>query len=150
MDIEATGLIETLNPGNPTLGCTDDETVMLDFDNTSFADVLVYAQPALKHFRLQGFIILESSDENYHVVFDRKVSWSENIQIVAWVSLIAQHDGLLKWFRMQRIKQSSTLRVSAKHDKPMPRIVARVSEQHQQLASFMEYRAFLQTIDFEP
>jgi hypothetical protein len=32
----------------------------------------------------------------------------------------------------------------------MPRIVARVSEQHQQLASFMEYRAFLQTIDFEP
>jgi hypothetical protein len=138
-----------LNRANPILGYTDTETVMLDIDDISFDDVLMYAQRALTHFKLQGFIILQSSEHNYHVIFDRQVSWSENLQIVAWVSLIAQHEGLLKWLRMQCIKQSSTLRVSKKHGKPMPSIVYCVGEQHQQLASFLEYRALIQTIDFE-
>jgi hypothetical protein len=149
MDMMDIGLIAMLNPAKPILGYSDTDTVMLDFDNTTFDDVHAYAQQALNFFHLQGFIILQSSKSNYHVVFDRPVSWSENMRIVAWVSLIAQHEGLLKFLRMQCIKESSTLRISAKHDKPMPRIVARVGQQNQQLISFLSYRTLIQTIDRE-
>jgi hypothetical protein len=50
---------------------------------------------------------------------------------------------------MQCIKQSSTLRVSAKHDKPMPRIVARFGRQERQIESFLQFRSLVQTIDYE-
>lgn len=56
--------------------------------------------------------ILRSSNDSYHVVFDRPVSWSKNMSIVAWASLMTNHAKLAKWFIMQCIKQASTLRVS--------------------------------------
>ena len=56
--------------------------------------------------------IIKSSENCYHVVFNRGVSWSENMRIVAWVSLLSHNRGLLRWFVMQCIKESSTLMVS--------------------------------------
>jgi hypothetical protein len=107
------------------LGYTDKATVKLDFDDASFKEVKSWALRTMKWFRLRGFIILKSSKNHYHVLFDRSVTWKRNVHIVAWVSLESKNEGLKKWFLMQCIKESSTLRVSPKGAKLSPRVVFR-------------------------
>lgn len=135
----------------PILGITDDETVMLDFDNTSFKWVKYWALRACRWFKLNGFIILKSSKNCYHVVFDRKVSWRKNMHIVAWVCLLSKHRKLTRWFIMQCIKEKgSTLRVSPKsgnpNPKPSPRVVYRYGKQDGQIREFLNYRKMLKNI----
>lgn len=76
------------------LGFTDDETVMLEFDNMPFKQVKYWAFRAMRWFKLKCFIILKSSEKCYHVVFDRKVSW---------VFPLSKHKKLTGWFIMQCI-----------------------------------------------
>jgi len=128
------------------LGFTDRNTVKLDFDNTPFKTVKYWAIRTMRWFRLKGFIILKSSKKSYHVVFDKKVSWEKNVKIMAWVSLLSQNKNLQKWFIMQCIKGSSTLRVSAKTEKPEPRIVYRYGSQNGQIAEFLAYRSLIKGI----
>lgn len=131
---------------NSILGYTDDETVMLDFDETPFKAVKHWARTAMERYNLSGLLIQKSSEGNYHVVFNRKVTWSENMSIVAWVSLQSKNMGMLKWLRMQCIKQSSTLRVGPKGEKNSPRIVYRERMEDQQIHGFLEYRKFVKKI----
>ena len=123
-----------------TVGITDDETVMLDFDDTSFREVLYWARRAVEWHRLGGFIILKSSPGCYHVVFDRGVSWAENMRVVAWVAQLSGNVGLQRWHRMQCIKLASTLRVGPKGEKPSPRIVKREGTQEGRIPDFLENR----------
>jgi hypothetical protein len=135
------------NNGLPfILGVTDSESVKLDFDNTRFKTVKYWAFRTMKWFKLKGFIILKSSKNSYHVVFDKKVSWKENVKIMAWVCLLSQHKALTKWFLMQCIKEGSTLRVSEKKEKPQPRIVYRYGSQNNQIAEFLAYRKIVKSI----
>ena len=83
---KANGLTEKWNH-RPVIGYSDKETVMLDFDYMPFKSVRYWALRTLKWFKLGGFLILKSSRECYHVVFDRTVSWTENMRIVAWLCL---------------------------------------------------------------
>jgi len=62
------------------------------------------------------------------------------MHIVAWVSLLSYHDKLKMWFLMQCIKESSTLRVSSKGEKPSPRIVYRYDEQDDAIETFLRHR----------
>jgi hypothetical protein len=128
------------------IGFTDTETVMLDFDNVPFKTVKYWAFRTLKWFKLEGFIILKSSENNYHVVFNRPVSWSENMRVVAWVSLLSGNPMLEKWFIMQCIKEGSTLRVSPKRNKPSPRIVYKYGKQDKQIEEFLTYRKLVKSI----
>lgn len=129
-----------LNTFNFVLGFTDTETAKLDFDDTSFKTVRYWAFRTMKWFKLEGFIMLKSSKNCYHVVFNRKVSWSENMRIVAWVSLLSHKPKLERWFTMQCIKEASTLRVSGKRDKPSPRVVFRYGKQDKEIKEFLCYR----------
>lgn len=122
------------------LGFTDQETVMLDFDSSSFKTVKYWAFRAVKWFKLEGYIILRSSLNNYHVVFNRKVSWIENMRIVAWVALQCNNPMVEKWFLMQCIKEGSTLRVSPKRGKGSPRIVFRHGKENGQIEGFLRFR----------
>ena len=131
---------------NCIYGFTDTETVLVDFDNTSFKTVRYWARRVCKWFKLDGFIILKSSERSYHVVFNRRVSWSENLKIVAWVSLHSHSIGLNRWLVMQCIKQGSTLRVSPKFAKPSPRIVFREGNQNEQIKDFLVHRALIKRI----
>jgi len=131
-----------LNP-NCILGYTDDETVMLDFDDTPFKKVKYWAQVAMKHFELGGFLILKSSENHYHVVFNHRVNWAENMSIVAWVSLQSNNQNMLRYLRMQCIKKSSTLRIGPKGEKPSPRIVYREGNEDTQIKEYLETRKFL-------
>jgi hypothetical protein len=125
---------------NSIIGFSDTETVKLDFDNTPFKNVKYWAERAMNWHKLGGFIILKSSENCYHVLFNRSVSWSENTRIVAWVALQARNQGLTGWFIMECIKESSTLRISPKRNKPPPRIVFRLGKQDQQLKIFVRNR----------
>ena len=131
---------------NSIIGFTDCETVKLDFDSTSFKTVKYWACRACRWFRLGGFIILKSSNDGYHVIFNRVVSWSENMRIVAWVSLLSHIAKTEKWFVMQCIKEGSTVRVSRKRDKPSPRIVFRHGKQDGQIKSFLRFRRLIKRI----
>jgi hypothetical protein len=102
MVLKGSGLTETSSP-KPILGYTDNETVMLDFDDSPFKTIKYWALRTMIWFNLRGFNILKSSVNCYHVVFNRKVSWSENIKIVAWTSLVSRHESLKQWFLMQCI-----------------------------------------------
>ena len=140
MELKVFGLIENLCQGKPIFGLTDDEAVMIDFDYCSFKTVRYWALRAMKFHKLEGFIILKSSNNCYHVVFDRSVDWSENMRIVAWVSLLSHNRGMQNYHLMQCIKQSSTLRISTKKQKPSPIIVYRYGKQDNQIRSFLRYR----------
>lgn len=119
---------------------------MLDFDDSTFKEVKYWAFRALKRFNLQGFLILKSSENNYHVVFDRRVTWSENMRVVAWISLLSRNKMLERWFIMQCIKKGPTLRISQKNDKPPPRIVFRHGRQRHQIRQFLIHRNLVRNI----
>ena len=128
------------------LGYSDTETVKLDFDNMSLKTVKYWAYRTMSWFKLGGLLILKSSANCYHVVFNRTVLWSENMHIVAWVSLLTDHKTLIKWFLMQCIKECSTLRVSSKIEKPSPRIVYRYGDQDQEIHNFLHHRKMIKKI----
>ena len=76
------------NKSNPNfiLSILDKSTVKLNFDDTPFKTVKNWAERACHWFNLGGFIILRSSKNHYHVVFDRSVTWIENLHIMCWVA----------------------------------------------------------------
>jgi hypothetical protein len=128
------------------IGFSDEETVMLDFDETSFKSVRFCARRVSRRFKLGGFIVAKSSEDNYHVVFNRRVTWTENMSIVAWTALMSRKEKLRTWLIMQCIKKWPTLRVTPKGQKPAPRIVCREGEQGDQIAGYLEYRRLARRI----
>jgi hypothetical protein len=141
MALEGTGLThQKLSHSLPVLGYSDKTTVKLDFDDTPFKTVKYWALRAMRWFRLRGFIILRSSKNHYHVVFDRSVTWERNMHIVAWVALESGSHKLQKYHLMQCIKESSTLRVSGKRGRPHPRIVFSVGNQGNEIRRFLFWR----------
>ena len=139
---------QTLKASKPILGLTDFETVMLDLDDMSFKSVKYWAKKANEEFRLGGGIILRPSYKHYHVVFDRYVSREENLRVVAWVALLSQNSGLIKWLLMQLIKMGSTLRVAPVpwRDKLSPRLVYRFGCQDHAVKDFLRYRQLIKRI----
>jgi hypothetical protein len=146
MEREGIGLTEQLNPEPPMLGYTDKSTVKLDFDDVSFKFVKYWAHRAMNWFRLRGFVILKSSKNHYHVVFDRSVTWKKNGHVMAWVCLESRNEGLKRWFLMQCIKESSTLRVSPKGAKVSPRIVFRNGKQDKEIKNFLLWRKYIRKV----
>lgn len=140
------GLTEPWTPSKPILGYTDTETVKRDFDETSHHGVKQWSLKIRKQFHLGGFVLLKSSNNHYHAVFDRMVSWVENLEIMAWTALLTHELSPLKYFQMQCIKRSATLRVSTKREKPSPRIVHRYGTQNDQILHFLAYRRLIKRI----
>ena len=116
---------------------------MLDFDLELYSTVRYWADRVMNFHGLEGFIILLSSVHSYHVVFDRPVSWSENMRILAWVALLSGHEKLQAYHRMQCIKESSTLRISPKKGKPAPVVIHREGKQDREIEDFLEYRELI-------
>ena len=119
----------------------------LDFDGEQFKKVKYWAETALKHFRLRGYVILKSSRDHYHVVSNKTVNWEENAKIMAWVAVLSKNAGLRKWVLMQLIKGASTLRISSKGDKTSPRIVFSEGKQDQEIATFKRWRRLIKKAD---
>jgi hypothetical protein len=123
------------------------EDIKLDFDNELFRGVKALASRTMKHFRLGGYVILRSSRDHYHVVFNSTLSWEKNCKVMAWVSVISKNAGLKKWTLMQLIKGASTLRISSKQGKPSPRIVYRHGKQNHEISTFLRWRRYIKKAD---
>jgi hypothetical protein len=128
----------------PTIGYGNAETVMLDLDDTTFRTAKYWGRRTCKFHRLGGFILLKSSPGHYHVVFDRRVTWEENMSIVAGVVINSRHasfnEGLQSWFNLQVRKGKPTLRISRKEEKPKPRVVHHEGNQDGQIAEYLSFR----------
>ena len=112
----------------------------LDLDRVSYKKVKSISRWLVEKFDLWGFIILRSSKDNYHVVFDRPVSWEENTKTLGYLMYMADNMGVDKWVMMQLIKGFSVLRVSRKLEKSRPRIIYPEGSQFEQIAGFKEFR----------
>ena len=66
-----------------------------------FRGVKQLARRALEFWGLADFVVLRSSEGSYQVVFDRPVSWRENMQVVAWTVLDSGCEELKRWLVMQ-------------------------------------------------
>ena len=142
------GLTNQISKADPILGFTDRITVKLDLDNMSFRSARYWANLVLRKYKLRGYIILKSSKECYHVVFDRYVSRDENLSVVGWVAILSKSLKLKEdYLGMQCIKMSSTLRVAPKGEKPSPRIIYRYGSQDHAIKDFLEYRKLITKIN---
>ena len=133
--------------GRPVLGYDDKTTVKLDFDNTKLKTVKYWAFRVLNFFSLEGFIILRSSHKCYHVVFNRPVSWTRNLHIIAWACQQSKHKKLTGWLIFQCIKESSTLRVGSKGRKKPPKTVFQYGFQDREIRSYLSYLKLLKKLE---
>lgn len=132
--------MESKSIRKPLLGYSDKSTVKLDFDDVPFKTVKYWSKRAYYWFDLDGIIFLRSSPNHYHAVFNRPVTWRENVHIMSWVAIESQLLKLKDYALMQGIKESSTLRIGPKGDKPRPRIVGRFGNQDKEINEFLNYR----------
>ena len=146
---------------NVILGDWGKNTVKLDFDEFDLREVKWLVHRTNYWFKLDGFLILESSTKtlrakdkksgkifyrfkkkSYHAVFNRRVSWFENTRIMAWVSMESHNEKLKDYVLMQILKGSSTLRLSNKGKKPLPKPIFRHGNQDKQIAEFFDTKKF--------
>jgi hypothetical protein len=139
------------NPiGNQCILCINSsEIVMIDFDETSLETVEYWANRLLNRFKLDGYIILESSEGNYHVVFDMKVSLEENHRVLGFLCHYYHNVNVHKWVFLQLIKGKSSLRGTSKYEKPSPRIVKRFGSQDNMIKRYLMHMRLMSMIEEE-
>lgn len=146
------------------IGNNERNTVMLDFDLVPLEEVKYWCFRAMRWFKLDGFMILESSmkeklikgrygvilfileKRSFHAVFGKPVRWDTNVKIMDWVALESGLPQVQKYALMQGIKMSSTLRMSPKGDKPAPFPVFRYGSQDRQIKRYLETRRLVSKI----
>jgi hypothetical protein len=105
--------------------------------------VKYWAKRASTWHKLDGFILLRSSERHYHVVFNRTVTWATNVKVMDWIALESGNLNLQKYALMQGIKKTSTLRIGNKHNKKPPKIIFRYGNQGKQIKKFLDNRNFI-------
>jgi hypothetical protein len=114
---------------NFVYGFTTDKGLLLDLDNTTLADTRKIAKKYCNRFKLEGFLILKSSQNNYHVVFNKYLTWKKTIEYlfkIVWTYHYHKHGSkpsLTSWAILQACKKSMTLRISNKKHKKAPRYI---------------------------
>lgn len=125
-------------------GFTTEEGIILDLDNTTLEEAKKIAFCYLKEFKLQGFIIMKSSKNNYHVIFDKVLKWKSVVSILSAIMYdfyFEKHDEkphLTKWIIQQFIKCSETVRLNEKGKKPIPKFIYEYGKQQGLINSYIE------------
>lgn len=117
---------------NYSIGFTTRKGVCLDLDDIIRDKAEKIADYLLKKYSLEGYLLIESSPNHYHVVFNRYTSWRKTIQII--FSIRKCHD----WATWQAKKGELTLRVSTKKEKKLPRIVQCVGYTDKLISDYLE------------
>ena len=71
----------------------------------------------MKVYKLEGYLIIKSSKDNYHIVFNKYLTWKKITKI-----LFNQYI-CIRWAIWQMRKGELTLRVSRKNGKNKPKII---------------------------
>ena len=97
-----------------TIGFTTTKGVCLDLDNITENKAEKIAEYHLKKHRLEGYLLLKSSKNHYHLVFNRYISWRKTLQIIFNLRICVE------WGIWQARKGEITLRISTKKGKNKP------------------------------
>jgi hypothetical protein len=105
------------------IGFMTNRGVVVDLDNMTFKKAKWIAEMLLKRYRLEGFLLVRSSEKSYHVVFNRYLRWRTITKILFSLyeciryAVFQMKDGFL------------TLRISKKNGKDKPKILMEVGKQ---------------------
>ncbi|MEM2117912.1 MAG: hypothetical protein QW386_02710 [Candidatus Bathyarchaeia archaeon] len=119
------------------IGFMTNKGLILDLDNMKFKKVKWLAKTLCKRYKLEGYLIIKSSDKNYHVVFNRYLKWKTITKI-----LFNQYEAL-RWAVFQMQSGYLTLRISRKNGMNKPKIVYQTGKQDKLIKDYLEiYNAF--------
>ena len=106
--------------------------IVLDLDNMTVKKATWIAETLLKEHRLEGYLLVRSSEKSYHVVFKRYLSWRTITKILFSLyeciryAVFQMKDGFL------------TLRISRKNGKDKPKILLKRGEQDKLIKDYLE------------
>ena len=144
-DTESGQNLKNKKPNNFVEGFTTSKGLMLDLDNTSLKETKSISEHYCKRFKLEGYLILRSSPNNYHVVFNRYLSWRKTTEYLAkiqWRHMYHRHGDkphLIFWITLQLCKGSETLRISSKKHKHKPHVVLFYGKTDKLINDYMQY-----------
>lgn len=125
---------------NVCVGFTTEKGVMLDLDNVNYQKTRNIADFLLKSEKLEGYIILKSSKNHYHVVFNKYTSWRRSLMIILSIFKCVE------WGIWQTRKGYLTLRISKKNGKNKPKIVFQRGQNDKLIKDYLEiYNLFEET-----
>lgn len=126
--------------GCPLIGFVSDKGLMLDLDNISRKGVENLAEAYLKRYKLEGYLLIQSSEKNYHLVFNRYLTWKKILGIVFKTTKA------ISWGIWQAKKEELTLRVSPKNGKKQPKIIKTVGKQDKLIADYLYFYKKIPTL----
>lgn len=134
----------TTNKIKYVAGYTTNKGVLLDLDRTTLQEALDIAKYYMKRFSLEGYLLIESSDLNHQIVFNKRFrSYTDVLSIIfkfVWNYHYYQHQrmpSLTHWAILQACKGSCTLRVNAKGIKSHPKILMRIGRQDKIIKEYL-------------
>jgi hypothetical protein len=114
------------------IGFMTNKGLIMDLDNMTYKKVRYLARTLCRQYKLEGYIIVLSSPRNYHVIFNRYLSWRTITTILfsLWEAI--------RWGVFQLREGYLTLRISRKNGKNKPKIVFKTGKTDKLIADYME------------
>lgn len=101
------------------IGFTTTKGVCLDLDNISEFKARKIAQHTYEKYKLEGYLIMKSSNNHYHIIFNKYITWRKVGQIIFGLYIVTA------WGIWQMRKGEITLRISKKNMKNKPKEIMR-------------------------
>lgn len=133
------------HPNPYVLGFTTDKGLLLDLDNTTLHETRQIAKKYTRRFKLEGYLIMKSSQNNYHIIFNRYLTWKTALEYlfkIVWSYHYYEHGSkpsLTNWAILQACKRSMTLRISNKNRKPKPRLIEKRGKTNKLIDDYLSY-----------
>jgi len=105
---------------------------MLDLDNITQAKTKQLAAYLCKRYKLEGYLIVKSSKNHYHLIFNRYLKWRKALQVSF------QTIKCVEWAIWQARKGEFTLRISCKNGKNKPQIIYKTGKQNKLIKDYLE------------
>jgi len=119
------------------IGFMTNRGVVLDLDNMKFKKAKWLAQKLCRQYKLEGYLLIKSSEKNYHVVFNRYLTWKTITKII-----FSQYEAL-RWAVFQMPHGYLTLRISRKNGKNKPKILLKIGKTDKLIKDYLEvYETF--------
>jgi hypothetical protein len=114
------------------VGFMTDKGLIVDLDNMTYRKVRWLARTLCREHKLEGYIIVRSSPRNYHLIFNRYLSWKTITTVLfsLWEAV--------RWAVFQLREGSLTLRISTKNGKNKPKIVFKTGKTNKLIADYMD------------
>lgn len=114
------------------IGFNTKRGLILDLDNMKFRKAKWLCARLCRNYRLEGYLIIQSSPKNYHAIFNRYLAWRTITKI------LFNNYEVLRWAVFQMKEGILTLRISKKNDKNKPKIVFKTGKTDKLIKDYMK------------